>query len=62
MACHQRRCSLRSSLRRAASSAVRSAFVVRCTSNLDQSVAVYPVDASWYVLRSRWYVSGLRGA
>ena len=54
VACHQRRCSLRSSLRRAPSSAVRSALVVRCMSNLDQSVAVSPVDASWYVRRSRW--------
>ena len=39
---------------------MRSAFVVRCTSNLDQSVGASPEEASWYVLRSLWYESGPR--
>ena len=38
VACHHRRCSLRSSRRRAASSAVRKAFAVRWMSNRDQFV------------------------
>ena len=47
-------CSLRSSLRLADSLAVRSALVVRCTSNLDQSVGASPEEASLKVLRSLW--------
>ena len=46
VACHHLKCSLRSSLRLAASSAVRSAFVVRCMSNFDQSVGASPVVVS----------------
>ena len=47
VACHHRRCNLRSSRRRTASSAVRSALDVRWMSNLDQSVVTSPVAASW---------------
>ena len=54
VACHHRKCSLRSSRRRTASSAVRRAFDVRCMANLDQSVGASPVAASSKVLRWCW--------
>ena len=55
VACHHRRCNLRSSRRRAASSAVRKAFAVRWMSNRDQSVGgcSVVVEASSNVLLVR---------